>query len=75
MRPAPHRNDDEMELGEDKVVADPLSDETIRLWNNTAKRNRDIYTEIFRPIPTNLVRDWDAYSVSVSCILWIGMGG
>ncbi|KAI0933193.1 hypothetical protein AcV7_004734 [Taiwanofungus camphoratus] len=62
MRSAPHRNDDEMELGEDKVVADPLSDETIRLWNNTAKRNRDIYTEIFRPIPTNLVRDWDAYS-------------
>jgi len=62
MRPAPHPNDDEMVLREDDMVADPLSDETINLWNDTAKRNRDIFTEIFRPVPTNLVRTWSAYS-------------
>lgn len=64
MRPAPHPNPDELSEPQDQIVADPISDETMRLWNETAKRNRDIFTEIFRPVPTNLVRDWDAYAVS-----------
>ncbi|KAH9929263.1 phospholipase D [Fomitopsis serialis] len=38
---------------------------TVDLWNRTAKNNRDIFTEVFRPVPTNLVRDWDAYSVGI----------
>ncbi|KAF9810816.1 hypothetical protein IEO21_06796 [Rhodonia placenta] len=62
MRPAPHPNPDELSEPQDQIVADPISDETMRLWNETAKRNRDIFTEIFRPVPTNLVRDWDAYA-------------
>ncbi|KAL6298141.1 phospholipase D/nuclease [Sparassis latifolia] len=61
MRPAPHPNEDETRTREDALVADPISDATLSLWNTTAKRNRDIFTEIFRPIPTNLVRNWDAY--------------
>ena len=63
MRPAPIANEDETGNEYDDLVADPLADNTIGLWNDTARRNREIFTEIFRPIPTNLVRDWNAYSV------------
>ncbi|KAF7311749.1 Phospholipase [Mycena indigotica] len=61
MRPAPHPNPDEMNLKHDALVADPLSVEMLTLWNDTAKKNREIFTEVFRPVPTNLVRDWKAY--------------
>ncbi|KAJ6535117.1 hypothetical protein B0H19DRAFT_1185017 [Mycena capillaripes] len=61
MRPAPNPNDDEMGQREDRLVADPLSDKTLELWNNTARKNREVFTELFRPVPTNLVRDWKAY--------------
>jgi hypothetical protein len=63
MRPAPVPNDDEIGMPEDNAVADPLSDSTLNLWNDTARTNREIFTEIFRPVPTNLVRDWNAYEV------------
>ena len=49
------------------MVADPLCEETQYLWNDTARKNREIFTEIFRPVPTNLVRTWDAYDVSDRC--------
>jgi len=61
MKAAPYKNDDEFGTAEDDAVADPLADETLSLWNNTARKNREIFTEIFRPVPTNLVRDWKAY--------------
>ncbi|TFK95611.1 phospholipase D/nuclease [Pterulicium gracile] len=61
MRAAPHANKDEFDEEEDRLVADPLADDTWRLWNETAKRNTQIFTELFRPVPTNLVRDWGAY--------------
>ncbi|KAF7797283.1 hypothetical protein EIP86_008478 [Pleurotus ostreatoroseus] len=61
MRPAPIPNDDETSMREDSVVADPLSNEMEALWFETARRNREIFTEIFRPVPSNLVRNWDAY--------------
>ncbi|KAH9926358.1 phospholipase D/nuclease [Amylocystis lapponica] len=69
MRPAPHANDDETGTSEDRLVADPLADETIALWNDTARQNREIFTEIFRPIPTNLVRNWDAYETYVPKVM------
>ncbi|KAJ7101469.1 phospholipase D [Mycena belliarum] len=65
MRPAPIPNDDETGDDEDALVADPLSEDMLNLWNNTARRNREIFTEIFRPVPTNLVRDWNAYDTYV----------
>ena len=65
MRPAPIPNDDDTGTIEDQYVADPLADSTNALWNDTAKRNRDIFTEIFRPVPTNLVRSWAQYDVSI----------
>ncbi|KAH7921001.1 phospholipase D/nuclease [Leucogyrophana mollusca] len=61
MHPAPIPNDDEMGTAEDDAVADPLSDSTQDLLNGTAKKNREIFTELFRPVPTNLVRSWSAY--------------
>jgi len=61
MRPAPHPIENESHLAEDRAVADPLSDETIQLWENTARKNREVFTELFRPVPTNLVRSKDAY--------------
>lgn len=63
---APIPNEDETGLEEDAMVADPLSDDTQRLWNDTAKKNRDIFTEVFRPVPSNFVRSWSGYDVSAS---------
>lgn len=64
MRPAPNGNPDQTGTHEDELVADPLARQTNDLWCDTAKKNREIFTEIFRPVPTNLVRDWKAYEVS-----------
>jgi len=65
MRPAPVPNDDETGSKEDLAVADPLSDETLNLFNDTARKNREIFTEVFRPVPSNLVRNWHAYEMYV----------
>ncbi|KAF8900846.1 hypothetical protein CPB84DRAFT_1836517 [Gymnopilus junonius] len=61
MHPAPHPSEDKTSSEEDQLVADPLGQETEALWHTTARKNREIFTEIFRPVPTNLVRSWDAY--------------
>lgn len=64
MRPAPYPNEDETGSEQDDLVADPIADATLGLIYGTAKRNTAIFTELFRPVPTNLVRDWAAYDVS-----------
>ncbi|KAF5392458.1 hypothetical protein D9757_002249 [Collybiopsis confluens] len=61
MRPAPNPNPDQLNSREDLIVADPLSGDAVDLWLSTARKNREIFTEIFRPVPSNLVRDWKAY--------------
>ncbi|KAH9168358.1 phospholipase D/nuclease [Lactarius sanguifluus] len=61
MHPAPVPNDDETYLEEDARVADPLSDEMLNLLNTTARVNREVFTELFRPLPSNLVHNWAAY--------------
>jgi len=61
MRPAPYPNEDETGTEWDEMVVDPLKDETMALWTETAKKNRDIFTEVFRPVPTNYIRDWNAW--------------
>ena len=68
MRAAPVPNEDETYLEDDARVADPLSDEFLTLWNTTAKVNREVFTELFRPIPTNLVHNWNAYEVSARAV-------
>jgi phospholipase D1/2 len=61
MRAAPHANASDLGTPPDSAVADPLAPATLSLWESTARRNREIFTEVFRPVPTNLVRDWPAY--------------
>jgi len=61
MRCAPVPNEDQIDDPYDALVADPLDDATLQLWNDTARKNREAFTEIFRPVPTNLVRNWNAY--------------
>ncbi|KAM6499803.1 phospholipase D/nuclease [Amanita muscaria] len=61
MKPAPYPYAYDFGSDEDNMVADPVSDSTRFLWQQVAKKNRDIFTEIFQPVPTNLVRDWEAY--------------
>ncbi|KAI0628314.1 phospholipase D/nuclease [Trametes polyzona] len=69
MRAAPHPNDDETDQDEDQLVADPISDDTMNLWQNTARSNREIFTEIFRPVPTNLIRSWKDYDSYVPKVM------
>ena len=63
MRSAPVPNEDNIGDPYDLLVADPLAEATEQLWNNTARKNREIFTEVFRPVPSNLVRNWAAYDV------------
>jgi phospholipase D1/2 len=63
MRPAPVPNEDETHLEDEARVADPLSDEFLNLLDTTAKVNREVFWELFRPIPSNLVRKWKDYDV------------
>lgn len=63
MRPAPRPNPDETFEDEDQLVADPLSEDTERLWRETAHRNREIYSEVFKPVPSNVARNWKIYDV------------
>ncbi|KAH8813952.1 phospholipase D/nuclease [Flagelloscypha sp. PMI_526] len=61
IRPAPHANPNEMDKDLDHKVADPISDATWELWTTTASTNRQIFQECFKPVPSNLVRNWKAY--------------
>ena len=71
MRPAPHPNEDETGSEADALVADPLDERTVKLVQDTAVENRKIFTEVFRPVPTNLVRSWAAYDVSVFVLYFV----
>ena len=66
MRPAPYPHTDMTHTQEDRLVADPLIQETDQLWKETARKNREIFTEIFRPVPTNLVQNAAAYDVCIT---------
>ena len=71
MRPAPFPQSDMTQTEEDRLVADPLIHHTDQLWKETAKKNREIFTEIFRPVPSNLVQNMDAYDVCVLTLSFI----
>ena len=66
MRPAPVPTDYEIGTDEDAAVADPLADSTLELFDGTARKNRVIFTECFRTVPSNLVRDYKSYEVRFS---------
>ena len=64
MRPAPHPPSNMTHSTEDRLVADPF--EADQLWRETARKNREIYTELFHPVPTNLVQNASAYEVCIA---------
>jgi len=66
MRPAPYPASDLTQSKEDRLVADPLLPGTDQLWKETARKNREIFTEVFRTVPTNLVQNMAAYERYVS---------
>ncbi|KAF8519273.1 hypothetical protein JB92DRAFT_2626378, partial [Gautieria morchelliformis] len=49
MRPAPRANADETTQPSKSLVADTLLDKVLSLWESTAKKNRDIFTQVFIP--------------------------
>jgi hypothetical protein len=53
---------------EDDAIADPLADSTVELCNRTARRNREIFIELFRLVPTNLVCSWSVYD---ACLIYV----
>ncbi|KZV71453.1 phospholipase D [Peniophora sp. CONT] len=62
MHAAPIPNDDEFETEEDALVADPLSGDFEELWRRTAHENREIFQGLFKPVPTDLVRNNKQYA-------------
>ncbi|KAG9042840.1 hypothetical protein FS837_010313 [Tulasnella sp. UAMH 9824] len=64
MRAPPHPQQDETHLQEDRIVADPLSEDLLGLWYSTARINREVFSQIFKSVPTDNVRNWDQYKES-----------
>lgn len=58
MRPAPIPNDDETGLPETETVLDPLDDNLLNLWQETAATNSGVYHELWKPVPSNDVTSW-----------------
>ncbi|KAF2278796.1 phospholipase D/nuclease [Westerdykella ornata] len=46
---------------EDRIVADPLSEEFLTHWNWRAKLNTEAFAKVFHPVPSDSVRTWKEY--------------
>lgn len=46
---------------EDRVVADPLSDEFLNMWNWRARTNTEAFGKVFHPVPSDEVKNWKQY--------------
>jgi phospholipase D1/2 len=45
----------------DRLVQDPLSRDFLDLWRTTARRNTEIFSRAFHPVPNDAVRTWEDY--------------
>ena len=45
----------------DRLVEDPMSDNFLRLWANTARLNTEAFSDVFHNVPNDRVRNWDQY--------------
>ncbi|KAL2060192.1 hypothetical protein VTL71DRAFT_9587 [Oculimacula yallundae] len=43
------------------LVEDPLSSAFEKLWTDTARINTEVFERVFRPLPSNAVRNWEDY--------------
>ncbi|KAK2745422.1 hypothetical protein FQN57_003765 [Myotisia sp. PD_48] len=46
---------------EDRLVADPISDSFLSLWNMCAKQNTEVFRKVFHAVPDDTVRNWNDY--------------
>jgi len=46
---------------ESQIVADPLSDTFLSLWNTRARTNTEVFRKVFHAVPDDTVRDWATY--------------
>ncbi|KAL4812744.1 hypothetical protein BDW67DRAFT_169477 [Aspergillus spinulosporus] len=57
-----HVNDHfDFDSPESQVVADPLADTLLSLWNTRAHKNTEVYREVFHSVPDDTVRNWNTY--------------
>lgn len=61
MLPLPVPQIDFTQTKEDHWVMDPLDDETLIRWNNTAATNTKAFREVFHCVPDDTVTNWDEY--------------
>ncbi|KAL4779269.1 phospholipase D/nuclease [Aspergillus varians] len=59
--PAPSPNDYDYGCAEDRLVADPLSDDFIQHWNQVAHQNTLIFQRVFAPVPDDTIKTWLQY--------------
>ncbi|KAL4812173.1 hypothetical protein BDW67DRAFT_193964 [Aspergillus spinulosporus] len=60
--PAPVPLDYDYGSPEDLLVADPLSDSFLALWDEVARRNTLAFRKVFDPIPDNKEKTWEDYN-------------
>lgn len=46
---------------EDRMVEDPLSETFEQLWAGIARTNTEVFEKVFRPVPSNAVKNWEQY--------------
>lgn len=68
MHAVPYPNEDTTESQEDQLVQDPVSAQFWNYWDATAVQNRELFSEIFKTVPTDAVRNWNQYNVRNSCL-------
>lgn len=51
MLPLPAPNNDTTQSQEDRLVMDPLGEETLAYWNHTAATNTRAFREVFHCVP------------------------
>ncbi|KNX49943.2 phospholipase D [Cryptococcus deuterogattii R265] len=61
MHPAPLPHMYDFGSAEDKAVEDVLSDEFTDLWIGTGRRNREAFEKVFKPVPSDDIRNWEDY--------------
>ncbi|KAG2181757.1 hypothetical protein INT44_008572 [Umbelopsis vinacea] len=62
MHMPPFANEDTLHSHEDRLVQDPLDEETYNeLWLGTATKNTDAFREVFHCVPDEQVHNWDDY--------------
>lgn len=45
----------------DRMAEDPLSEDFLRSWSETARTNTEVFSKVFHNVPNDNVRNWDEY--------------